>query len=225
MDIGILGSGVVGQTLGAALARMGHDVTIGTRSPENLGGKRGLGETSLAEWLERSEGNGSVGSFEEAATHGEVVINATAGAGSLDALRMAGGANLAGKILIDASNPLDFSQGMPPTLTVCNETSLGEQIQAGFPEVRVVKALNTVTAALMVDPAAVGGGEHHLPVCGDDADAKRRVSGWLRDWFGWEHVIDLGPISSARGTEMYLPLWLRLWGALDTAMFNFRIVT
>src|SRR5690606_21361393 len=118
----------------------------------------------------------------------------------------------------------DFSQGPPPRLTVCNDDSLGEQIQRALPRTRVVKALNTVTAALMVEPALVGGGEHHLFVCGDDADAKQRTTAWLRDWFGWRHVVDVGPISSARGTEMILPLWVRLWGALGTPLFNFRVV-
>jgi 8-hydroxy-5-deazaflavin:NADPH oxidoreductase len=143
---------------------------------------------------------------------------------SLDALRAAGDRNLEGKILIDAGNPLDFSKGMPPVLSVCNDDSLGEQIQRAFPRARVVKALNTVTAGLMVDPAAVAGGEHDLFICGDDADAKAQVTGWLREWFGWRHVIDVGPISAARGTEMLLPLWIRLMGALGTPMFNFRIV-
>jgi hypothetical protein len=224
MKVGVLGSGVVGQTLGGHLARQGHDVVLGTRSPDELGGKRGLEQTSLQEWVDGTDGRGRVESFEAAARHGEVVINATAGTGSLDALRIAGEQNLAGKILIDVSNPLDFSRGMPPTLTVSNTDSLGEQIQRAFPECRVVKALNTVTAALMVDPIRVGGGDHHLFISGNDDEAKRQVTGWLQGWFGWRHVIDLGDITTARGTEMVLPLWVRLLSTLGTPMFNFRVV-
>lgn len=224
MRIGILGSGVVGQTLGAKLGADGHAVVLGTRSPGELAQKRGHGQTSLADWLKRAGTNARVGTFADAARHGEAVINATGGMVSLEALRLAGEDELAGKVLIDASNPLDFSKGMPPTLSVCNTDSLGERIQRAFPRTRVVKALNTITAGLMVDPAAVGGGEHHLFLCGDDAGAKTQVAGWLREWFGWRHVIDLGPIQAARGTEMYLPLWLRMWGALGTPLFNVRIV-
>ena len=224
MKIGILGSGVVGQTLGAKLANDGHAVVLGTRSPQELGGKRGLGQTSLGDWLKQAGANARVATFADAARHGEVVINATGGMVALEALRLAGDANLAGKVLIDASNPLDFSRGMPPTLSVCNDDSLGEQIQRAFPGARVVKALNTVTAGLMVNPGLVGGGEHDLFICGDDAEAKRQVTDWLRQWFGWRHVVDVGPISAARGTEMMLPLWIRLMAGFGTPLFNFRVV-
>jgi 8-hydroxy-5-deazaflavin:NADPH oxidoreductase len=199
-------------------------VVLGTRSPQDLAGKRGLGKTSLEDWLRQAGSGARVGTFAEAAAHGEVAINATGGMVSLEALRAAGEKSLAGKILIDAANPLDFSKGMPPRLSVCNDDSLGEQIQRALPGVRVVKALNTVTAALMVNPDAVAGGEHHLFICGDDAEAKRRVTGWLREWFGWRHVLDVGAIDAARGTEMVLPLWIRLMGSMGTPLFNFRIV-
>jgi predicted dinucleotide-binding enzyme len=224
MKIGILGSGVVCQTLGGKLASSGHAVVLGTRSPEELAQKRGHGQTSLGDWLKQAGANARVGTFAEAAAHGETVINATGGMVSLEALKLAGEKNLEGKVLIDAANPLDFSKGMPPTLSVCNTDSLGEQIQRALPRVKVVKALNTITAGLMIDPSAVGGGEHHQLICGDDAEAKRRVTEWMRDWFGWRHVLDLGPIGAARGTEMYLPLWLRLWGALGTPLLNIRVV-
>lgn len=223
MKIGILGSGVVGQTVGGKLAELGHNVVLGTRTPQERGEKRGMGE-ALDVWLERAGSGARIGTFAEAAAHGEIVLNATAGAGSLEALAQAGSENLKGKILIDLANPLDFSHGMPPTLTVCNTDSLGEQIQRAFPEAKVVKTLNTVTAAVMIDPRAMAGGDHHLFVCGDDAGAKALVTTLLRTWFGWEHVIDLGDISAARGPEMALPLWIRLWGALGTPMFNYRIV-
>ena len=223
MKIGILGSGVVGQVLGAKLVERGHDVVLGTRRPDALDDQRGMG-APLRDWLEKTNQKGVVGRFDEAAAHGEVVINATSGQAALSALEMAGPENLAGKVLIDVSNPLDFSQGFPPTLTVCNTDSLGEQIQRKFPQAKVVKTLNTTTAAVMVDPEAVGDGEHHLFVCGDDAGAKTAVVGYLRDWFGWKEVIDVGDITSSRGTEMLLPLWVRLMGALGSPMFNFRIV-
>jgi predicted dinucleotide-binding enzyme len=141
---------------------------------------------------------------------------------SLQVLESAGSANLKGKLLIDLANPLDFSKGMPPTLSVCNDTSLGEQIQANFPDARVVKSLNTVNCDVMVDASLVPG-EHIMFLCGNDADAKAQVEGILKDCFGWKSVMDLGDISAARGMEMYLPLWLRLWGAVGSAKFNIQI--
>jgi len=223
MNIGIFGSGVVGQTLGAKLVDRGHDVVLGTRSPDKLDDKRGMG-TPLREWLPRTGGKARLATFAAAAAHGEVVINATAGMGSLEALKLAGDGNLKGKVLIDVANPLDFSKGMPPTLSVCNTDSLGEQIQRAFPQVKVVKTLNTMTASLMVDPGQLAGGDHHVFVSGNDTGAKARVAELLRSWFGWRQVIDLGDITTARGTEMILPLWVRLWGALGTPMLNFKIV-
>ncbi|MGH7572936.1 MAG: NADPH-dependent F420 reductase [Gemmatimonadota bacterium] len=227
MNIGIIGSGFVGQTLGAKLVEREHHVVLGTRSPDRLDEKRGMGD-SLAGWLARVEGaqgTARVAAFEDAAKHGEVVINATAGTGSLEALDLAGAENLSGKILIDVANPLDFSQGMPPTLTVCNTDSLGEQVQRALPEAKVVKTLNTVNANMMIAPDAVEGGDHVIFVCGDDAAAKAKVARYLNDWFGWKpaSVIDLGAIEAARGTEMLLPLWIRLVGVMGTHMFNFRI--
>ena len=222
MKIGIVGSGVVGQTLGAKLVERGEDVMLGTRSPKKLDDKRGMGG-SLGEWLTKTGNKARVGTFAEAAKHGEVVINATAGGASIEALKLAGSTNLDGKILIDVANPLDFSKGMPPTLSVCNTDSLGEQIQRAFPKVNVVKSLNTMTAFLMVDASQVAGGDHHVFVSGNDAASKARVKELLQRWFGWRDVIDLGDITTARGVEMILPLWVRLWGALGTPMFNFKI--
>ena len=223
MKIGILGSGVVAQTLGAKLVERGEDVVLGTRSPDKLDDKRGMG-ASLDDWLRKTNGKARIASFADAASHGEIVINATGGTGSLDALALAGAPNLDGKIVIDVSNPLDFSRGMPPTLTVCNTDSLGEQIQRAFPNTRVVKTLNTTNTQVMVNPGQVGAGDHDLFICGNDAAAKARVTELLKQWFGWRNVIDLGDISMARGTEMLLPLWVRLMGALGTPLFNFKIV-
>ena len=227
MRIGILGTGAVSQALGGKLAELGHDVMIGTRDVARTMANREpnqYGMPAFSIWREQHP-EVKVGTFADAAGHGEVVINATNGMGSLPALAQAGASNLDGKILMDISNPLDFSRGMPPTLSVCNTDSLGEQIQRAYPRAKVVKTLNTVTAGLMVNPRLLGGGDHHIFVSGDDADAKAQVSEWLRTWFGWEHVFDLGDITSARGAEMYLPLWLRLFGAHGSSMVNVKVVS
>jgi predicted dinucleotide-binding enzyme len=158
-----------------------------------------------------------------AAAGAELVVNATSGTASIPALSAAGRDSLAGKVLLDISNPLDFSHGFPPTLFVKDSDSLAEQIQREFPEARVVKALNTLTAELMVDPRRLAGGDHTVFVSGDDPDAKKTVIDLLES-FGHTDVIDLGDITTARGTEMLLPAWLRLMGALNTPYFNFKIV-
>lgn len=213
MKIGILGSGTVARTIGGALVGGGHDVMLGTRDA-----------AKLQEWLASTGGKARAGSFAEAAAHGDAVINATAGRGSLEALRGAGAEHLDGKILIDLANPLDFSRGMPPSLSVVNTDSLGEQIQRAFPGAKVVKTLNTLTASLMVDPRQLAGGDHDVFVSGNDPAAKAQVTAWLQEWFGWPRVIDLGDITTARGAEMVLPLWVQLMGALGTPIFNFKIV-
>jgi predicted dinucleotide-binding enzyme len=216
MHIGVLGTGTVGCTLAQALVDHGHEVRMGARSAGN--------EKAVA-WSDGAGPLASEGSFADAAAFGELVFNATAGAHSLEVLEAAGAEQLAGKVLIDVSNPLDFSRGMPPTLTVCNDDSLGEQLQRAFPELRVVKALNTVTASVMVEPSLVPG-THTLFVCGDDPDAKRQAGALLGE-FGWPaaSILDLGDITAARGTEMYLPLWLRLFGATKTAVLNVEVRT
>jgi predicted dinucleotide-binding enzyme len=214
MHIGVLGTGTVGQTLAQALVDRGHEVRMGARSAGN--------EKAVA-WANDSGPLASEGSFADAAAFAELVINATAGAASLEALEMAGGEQLAGKVLIDVANPLDMSKGMPPTLTICNDDSLGESIQRAFPEVRVVKALNTVTAAVMVAPELVSG-DHTIFICGNDDGAKTHARGLLEE-FGWPaaSILDLGDIAAARGMEMYLPLWLRLWGATGSAILNVAV--
>lgn len=227
MRIGILGTGVVSQALGGKLAELGHEVVIGTRDVARTMAHREpnqYGMPAFSVWHEQHP-QIQVGTFADAARHGDAVINATNGMGSLAALAQAGRQNLAGKILVDIANPLDFSHGMPPTLSVCNTDSLAEQIQAAYPDTRVVKTLNTVTAGLMVNPRQLGGGDHHMFVCGNDAEARAQVGEWLRAWFGWEHVMDLGDITSARAMEMYLPLWLRLFGTVGSPMVNVRVVT
>jgi len=226
MKIGIIGTGMVGQVLAAKLAADGHTVVVGTRNPAETLARTspdGYGNPPFAAW-QRAHPAVKLGTFAEAATHGEVLLNAASGGGSIQALTAAGAGNLEGKILIDIANPLDFSKGMPPSLSVCNTDSLAEQIQRAFPGLKVVKSLNTVTALVMVNPAAVAGGDHHLFVSGNDAGAKAEVIRLLGAWFGWKNIIDLGDITTARGTEMMLPVWIRLWGALKTPMFNFKIV-
>ncbi len=215
MKIGVLGTGMVGKSIAGKLAALGHDVKMGSRSATN---------ENAAAWAKEAGDKASHGSFADAAKFGELVFNCTSGAGALDAVRAAGTDNLANKILIDISNPLDFSKGMPPSLFSGNTDSLGENIQAEFPKTKVVKALNTINANIMVDPARVAGGDHDLFISGNDADAKGTVTNFLKEQFGWKSVIDLGDITTARGTESYLPLWLRLWGALGTADFNLKIV-
>ena len=225
MRFGILGTGVVGKTIAARLAGLEHEVIVGTRNPEETLSRTepdAYGNPPFSAWQEEHP-EVRLGTFGEAAAHGEMVVNATAGAVSLEALELAGEANLNGKVLIDVSNPLDFSRGMPPTLSVSNTDSLGEQIQRRFAEARVVKTLHTMNAYLMVDPAQLAGTDHTVFVGGDDAEAKAAVADLLRS-FGWADIIDLGDITTARGTEMMLPVWLRLFGALQKPVFNFKIV-
>jgi predicted dinucleotide-binding enzyme len=213
MRIGILGTGVVGKTLGTKLVKLGHDVRMGSRSAG--------GENAKA-WMKAAGGKSSEGTFADAAAHGEMVFNCTSGMVSLDALNAAGPKTLDGKILVDVANPLDFSKGMPPTLSVCNTDSLGEQIQRAFPSARVVKALNTVTASAMVDPASIPGA-HDVFVCGNDADAKAKVVDLLKTGFGWKEVVDLGDITGARSQEMILPLWLRLFMKFQSPNVNLHV--
>jgi predicted dinucleotide-binding enzyme len=216
MRIGVLGTGIVGRTLAKALLSNGHEVRLGSRTAGN--------EAAVA-WATEIGGPASEGTFADAAGFGELVFNATAGTASLDALNLAGAEQLAGKVLIDVSNPLDFSQGMPPTLRVCNDDSLGEQIQRAFADVRVVKTLNTVTAAVMVQPTLVPG-THTIFVAGDDDAAKAQTAALLQE-LGWpaDSILDLGDITGARAMEMYLPLWLRLYGAAGTAVLNIEVRT
>jgi hypothetical protein len=226
MKIGVLGTGVVGQTISAKLAELGHDVMIGTRDPANTLARNEphpYGMPPFSVW-QQAHPQVKLGSFADAATHGEALINATSGTGSLQALELAGAANLNGKILIDIANPLDFSRGMPPSLTVCNTDSLGEQIQRAYPGAKVVKTLNTVNALVMVNAALVGQADHTMFVCGNDEAAKAQVADWLKNWFGWKDVLDLGDITNARGMEMLLPLWVRVFGSLGTGLFNFKVV-
>jgi 8-hydroxy-5-deazaflavin:NADPH oxidoreductase len=213
MRFGVLGTGTVGRTIAGKLVAVGHEVKMGSREAGN--------EKALA-WVAEVGEAASEGSFADAARFGEVVVNATAGAHSLEALEAAGAENLEGKVLIDVANALAGTQ--PPTLTFSNTDSLGEQIQRRFPDARVVKALNTMNASVMVAPDSLGETTNAF-ICGDDAGAKAQVTELL-ETFGWlsGDIIDLGDISAARGMEMYVILWVRVMGATGTAQFNIRIV-
>ncbi len=224
MKIAVLGTGAVGRALAAGLATLGHTVTVGTRDPQATVARTepdGMGNPPFASW-HRDHPEVALARFAEAASGADLVVNASSGTVSLEVLGLAGAENLAGKPLLDVSNPLDFSAGFPPTLFVKDTDSLGEQIQRAFPGARVVKSLNTLTAALMVEPTTLDD-TGSVFVSGDDADAKAVVITLLQG-FGHEDVIDLGGIETARGPEMMLPLWLRLMGILGTAGFTFKIV-
>lgn len=216
MKIGVLGTGTVGETIGSRLVELGHQVMLGSRA---------AGNEKATAWAQKSGALATQGSFADAAAFGEVVFNCTKGEASLDALRMAGAASLRGKVLLDVSNPLDFSHGMPPTLSVCNTDSLGEQIQREFPETHVVKTLNTMWCGLMVNPAMLAGGDHTVFMSGNDGGAKEQARKLLEQ-FGWrpESILDLGDLPTCRGTEMLLPIWLRVYGAAQTGAFNFKVV-
>ena len=225
MKISILGTGVVGQTLALAIAAKGHNVKIGTRDVSkslanieaNAWGAPGFGT-----WAKENPSI-QIGTFAEAAEFGELLLLATNGMGSLAALEQASSAKLGSKTLIDVSNPLDFSKGMPPTLTVSNTDSLAEQIQHAHPDLKVVKSLNTMNAQLMLNPANLENAEHTVFISGNDDAAKAQVRSFLES-FGWKDIFDLGDITTARGTEMILPLWLRAYGKLGNVPFQFKIV-
>jgi predicted dinucleotide-binding enzyme len=226
MKIAVFGTGMVGQALAGKLAELGHQVMVGTRDVEATLARTEpgpLGSPPFAVWQE-AHPDVRLETAADAAVEAALIVNATNGAGSIAMLESAGEDNLSGKVLIDIANPLDFSQGRPPSLFVSNTDSLGEQIQRRFPQARVIKALNTMNCEVMVDPSRVPV-EHDVFLCGEDADAKRQV-GELLASFGWPaaRIRDLGDISSSRGTEMYVALWLRLWGTLGTGDFNIAIV-
>lgn len=216
MKIAVLGTGNVGDTIGSKLVELGHSVMMGSRTTDNEKAKA---------FVAKHNDKASAGTFADATAFGELVFNCTSGGASLEALKLAGSDNLKGKVIIDLANPLDFSNGMPPSLSVVNTNSLAEEIQKAFPDAKVVKALNTMWCGLMVNPTMVNGGEHVTFVCGNDDSAKESVMALLQT-FGWQekNILDLGDLTAARGTEMYLPLWLRIYGAKKTGAFNIQIV-
>ncbi|PJZ70969.1 NADP oxidoreductase [Leptospira perolatii] len=214
MKFGIIGTGSVGQTIGTRLVKNGHEVKMGSRA---------AGNEKAVEWIREVGGKSSEGSFKDCAQFGEILFNCTKGEHSVEALTAAGSDSLSGKILIDVSNPLDFSKGFPPSLLISNTNSLGETIQDEFPGTFVVKTLHTVNASLMVNPSLLPG-EHDLFICGNSDSAKGRVKELLQKEFGWKNILDLGNITNARATEMLLPLWVRLYGVFQNPLFNLHIV-
>ena len=206
---------MVGNTLGTKLVKGGHEVTMGSRSATN---------EKAVEWTKSLGPSAHSATFAEAAAFGEIVFNCTGGAHSMEALNAVSPEALRSKILIDVSNPLQPGEDGTMILAFCNTDSLGERIQKAFPQTRVVKALNTVNCEVMVNPT-LAPGSHNLFICGNDATAKKEVIQHLGDWFGWasDNIVDLGDITGARGTEMYLPLWIRLWGVIGHPHFNIQI--
>ncbi len=222
--IGILGTGVVGRAHAVRLLELGHDVVMGTQDVEKTlaaSEPDQMGNPAFSVWHKDYAGVKLV-TFSEAAQRGEIILNVLKGEVALEVLKGLE-KELSGKVLVDVANPLDFSKGMPPTLSVCNTDSLGEQIQRALPDVKVVKAFNTTNANVQVDPAQLQEGDHSLLIAGEDATAKAVVVE-IAEGYGWNDIIDLGGIECARGMEMLLPVWLRLWGALKTPMFNYKIV-
>jgi 8-hydroxy-5-deazaflavin:NADPH oxidoreductase len=213
MKIAVLGTGTVGQMIADKLVALGHEVKMGSRT---------AGNDKAVAWAGQAGSRASEGTFAQAAAFGELVFNCTAGTASLAALQAAGADALADKILLDLSNPLDFSKGFPPRLSIANDDSLGEAIQRAFPRTKVVKTLNTMSNPIMVDPSLVPG-DHEVFVSGNDQEAKAVVTGFLKEQFGWRSVIDLGDITTARGTEAWLLLWTRLYAALGHADFNLHL--
>jgi predicted dinucleotide-binding enzyme len=225
MKIGILGTGPVGQAVAARLSELGHGVLVGTRDPAATLARTApdtFGNAPFKVWWEQHPGV-ALGTFAQAASHGDLVVNATQGSASLEALKAAGERELAQKILVDMANPLDFSKGLPLSLTVCNDDSLGEQIQRAFPLTKVVKTLNTMYASLVVAPRQLADGGHTVFVSGNDGSAKATVIALLES-FGWHDIFDLGDITTARGPEMMLPIWVRIFGATQSPMFAFKLV-
>ncbi len=212
MRIAIIGTGVAGRTLALGLQRVGHDVVVGTRDPAKTGSREDWAGVDLP-----------LRPLQLVAADADLVVNATNGMASVAALGEVGSDHLAGKVILDVANPLDFSQGFPPTLSIKDTDSLAEQIQRAFPESRVVKSLNTVNAAVMVDPAALGDGDTTIFAAADDVEARQLVVSVLRE-LGWRDVVELDGLSNARGLEMWMPLWVRLMGALGTAEFNMKLV-
>jgi 8-hydroxy-5-deazaflavin:NADPH oxidoreductase len=215
MKIAVLGTGSVGATIGSKLIELGHEVKMGSRTATN---------EKAVEWANKNGAAASAGTFADAAAFGELVFNCTKGMATLDILAMCGEDNLNGKILVDVSNPLDASQGGLPTLAVCNTDSLGEQIQKTYPQVKVVKSLNTMWCGIMVNPRMLPQ-THQVYISGNDPEAKTTVKNLLNS-FGWmdEEILDLGDISTCRGPEMILPLWLRIYSATQNGAFNLKIV-
>lgn len=222
MKHAILGTGSVGRALAAKLLELGHEVAIGTRDVARTLAAGTPEKPGFPGW-HREHPRARLLPIAEAAGWGETVWNATKGEASLSVFGGIDARHLAGKILVDVANPLDFSKGMPPSLFVVNTDSLGEQIQRALPETKVVKVFNTLNGALMVDPKGLSNGDHTLFLCGNDGGARGAMKELLAT-FGWKDVLDLGDLTAARGMEMLLPLWIRIYGQFKTPRFQFKVV-
>ncbi|MEL6670510.1 MAG: NAD(P)-binding domain-containing protein [Bacteroidota bacterium] len=228
MKVAILGTGSVGQAVANKLLSLGHQVFVGTRDVEdtmNRTEKDGFGNPPISFWI-KEHPEVKLMTFKEAVQEGsDLVVFAMNGQQAIHVLKTVGSEALTDKIMMDISNPLDFSNGFPPSLFVSNTDSLGEQIQREFPSLKVVKTLNTMSNPIMVNPSALEG-DHTVFMSGNDEGAKAKVSEVLQS-FGWpeRNIFDLGDISTARGTEMILPIWLRLYGKIQSPLFNFHINT
>lgn len=225
MKIAVFGTGSVGQALANRLAGLSHSVTMGTRNVENSlarDTKDFYGTPTVSEFLAANPSI-TLETYADAALGADIIVLGTKGDGAQEALASAG--NIEGKIVLDITNPLDFSKGFPPTLFLSNDTSLGEVLQAAFPKTHIVKSLNTMYNGLMVNPRALGE-DSTVFVSGNDAAAKATVVGILKA-FGWKdtEILDLGDITTARGTEGILPVWLRIFGATNNGFFNFKVAT
>jgi 8-hydroxy-5-deazaflavin:NADPH oxidoreductase len=230
MKIAILGTGNVGQTFATKFTALGHEVMMGTRNVADTLARKATdnyGSLPFGEWHSSNE-KVQLGTFAEAVAYGQIVLNALQGAVTITAINSANAADFDGKILLDISNPLDFSKGFPPSLIpeLQNTNSLAEEIQKTLPNAKVVKSLSTMWSGLMVNPAMIGNGDHNAFIAGNDADAKTKVKEILAS-FGWiaSNILDLGDITKARGVEMYLPLWLSIYGATNNGAFNIKIVS
>jgi len=212
MKIGVLGTGMVGVTIATKLVQLGHHVTMGSRTPDN---------PAAAHWAKLNGIAASQGTFADAVLYSELVFICTKGEATLEVVRTVGSEAFSEKVVIDLSNPLDFSRGMPPALLICNTDSLGEHVQKALPYAKVVKTLNIVNCEVMVNPSK--GGSPTMLLCGNHSDAKATVTALLKD-FGWNDIVDLGDIKAARGTEMILPVWLSVWNVIGHPHFGFRIV-
>ncbi|NTW22594.1 NAD(P)-binding domain-containing protein [Candidatus Falkowbacteria bacterium] len=225
MKIGIMGTGIVGRSHAEKLTELGHEVMIGTRSVEKTMAEDkpdGMGNVPFRDW-HKSNQTVKLGTFDEAARFGEIVYDVLRGEVAVGVFASLDKESLSGKIVVDIANALDFSQGMPPLLLVHDGNSLGEQLQKAIPGAKVVKTLNTVSAQLQTNPMMLNDGDHQVFMSGNDPDAKKSVEAILRS-YGWKNILDLGDITTARGTELLMPMWLRLWGALGTPLFNYKII-
>lgn len=227
MNVAVIGTGAVGQAMSKKFVELGHLVFMGTRNVEqslNRKEKDAWGTPGIGSWIKENP-QVELTTFREAAEKGrDLLVFAINGMAAMDSLKSIGDELLTGRTMMDISNPLDFSKGFPPTLSICNTESLGEKIQNAYPQLKLVKTLNSVSHSIMINPQMIEG-DHVVFICGNDAGAKQEISSVLED-FGWKYqnIVDLGDITSSRGTEMTLPLWTRLMGKFQTSLFNMNIV-